>query len=175
MRNLLANGIGTQLRRLIELMDGDLDKIYRERHPFYTPRFTPVMKALMGGGRQTIKDIASQSNISHSAASQTVSLLAAKGLVQLEVGEDKRDRFISLTQDGERLLPWLEDVWDATTRAADALDAELAHPLSELLAETIERLEKQPFAERIRQEQRVGDTKQSNQSTQQTGATARRS
>lgn len=153
MSKLPANGIGTQLRRLVELMDGDLDKIYREKHAFYTPRFTPVIKALMDGGNQTIKQIASQSNISHSAASQTVSLLAAKRIVQLKIGKDKRDRLISLTQDGERLLPWLEEIWDATNRAADAFDTELSYPLSELLAEAISKLEERSFANRIQEHQ----------------------
>ncbi len=150
MEQLRANGIGTQLRRLIELMDGDLEAIYREEHPFYTPRFTPIIKALAEADGLTIKEIAAQSNISHSAASQTISRIIDEGIVQSAVDDDRRARLISLTKEGARLLPWLKDQWDATQRAADELDSELSHPLSALLAEAIRHLESRSFAERIK-------------------------
>ena len=150
MEILKANGIGTQLRRLVEMMDGDLEAIYRLDQPFYTPRYTPVIKALADGGALTIKQIAAQSNISHSAASQTISRLLKEGLVQSEVDEDRRSRRVSLTREGAALLPWLQTQWDATQRAADELDGELSHPLSAILAEAIRHLEARAFGDRIK-------------------------
>ena len=150
MNTVSANGLGTQLRRLLELLDGDLEQVYREDHEFYVPRFTPVMKALAGGDRLTIKEIAAQSSVSHSAASQTVSKLVAHGLVRLEPDSDRRSRRVSLTAQGQALLPWLSQRWAATNAAADALDAELAYPLSALLGEVIQLLQTRSFAQRIR-------------------------
>ncbi|MEO1252547.1 MAG: MarR family transcriptional regulator [Pseudomonadota bacterium] len=149
-----ADGLGTQLRRLLELLDGDVEAIYRQDHPFYTPRYTPVMKALSAGERLSIKDIAARSSISHSAASQTISRLVDHGLVELMADTDKRARIVTLTKKGKDLAPWLEERWRATARAADALDRELSHPLSQLLAEAIEALEKRPFATRIRDQEK---------------------
>jgi len=150
MEQLRADGIGTQLRRLVELMDGDLEAIYREDHPEYTPRFTPIIKALADADSLTIKEIAAQSNISHSAASQTISRIIEKGFVQSAVDDDRRARLISLTREGAQLLPWLKDQWEATQHAADELDCELSHPLSALLTEAIMHLESRSFAERIK-------------------------
>ena len=71
MSNRSADGLGTQLRRLLELLDGDLERIYREDHPFYTRRFTPVMKALAGGSYLTIKEIAARRNTAWSTSRAT--------------------------------------------------------------------------------------------------------
>ncbi|MEO1100833.1 MAG: MarR family transcriptional regulator [Pseudomonadota bacterium] len=145
-----ADGLGTQLRRLLELLDGELEQVYREDHAFYVPRFTPVMKALAGAGTLTIKDIAERSSVSHSAASQTVSKLEKHGLVELEPDADRRSRRVTLSAEGRRLLPWLSDRWAATTAAAAELDEELTSPLSALLRQAIDHLERRPFSDRIR-------------------------
>ena len=146
-----ADGLGTQLRRLLELLDGDLEAIYGEEHPSYSPRFTPIMKALAPGDSLTIKEIAQRSSVSHSAASQTISKLVKLGLVRLVAGEDKRSRLVSLTGDGKDLLPWLNSRWAATQQAANSLEAELSHPLASLLGEAISALEDRSFADRIRE------------------------
>ncbi|MEM7678857.1 MAG: helix-turn-helix domain-containing protein, partial [Myxococcota bacterium] len=135
-----ADGLGTQLRRLQELLDGELEKVYRMEHPFYTPRYTPIMKALAAVEPLSIKQIAERSSVSHSAASQTVAKLQELGLVILDVHSDRRSRVVKLSAEGCRLLPWLRTRWQATTRAARRLDGELTHPLSVILAEAIERL-----------------------------------
>lgn len=100
-----ADGLGTQLRRLIELLDGDLEAVYRNDGFGYRPRYTPVMKALSDHPDRSIKDIAARSSISHSAASQTVSKMMAEGLVEQSIGADSRERLISLASKGRALLP----------------------------------------------------------------------
>ena len=150
MNSRPADGLGTQLRRLLELLDGDLEALYREEHAFYVPRYTPIMKALASGEPLTIKDIAARSSISHSAASQTISRMVDLDLVALEVDGDRRYRTVRLSDQGRALLPWLEGYWRATQSAADALDAELSFPLSQLLAEAIAKLEDTSFKNRIR-------------------------
>lgn len=132
------------------MLDGDLEKIYREEHPFYSPSFTPVMKALAAADGLTIKQIAAASSVSHSAASQTTSKLAKLGLIELVAGEDKRSRIVTLSDAGRDLLPWLRVRWAATQRAAASLESELSHPLGSLLSEAIAALESQPFEHRIR-------------------------
>ncbi|MEO1339267.1 MAG: MarR family transcriptional regulator [Myxococcota bacterium] len=144
-----ADGLGTQLRRLQELLDGELEKVYRMEHSFYTPRYTPIMKALAMAEPLSIKQIAEQSSVSHSAASQTVAKLQEHGLVVLDVHSDRRSRVVRLSAEGRRLLPWLQTRWRATTQAALLLDQELTHPLRMILAEAIERLEAQSFSDRI--------------------------
>lgn len=144
-----ADGLGTQLRRLIELLDGDLEKIYAEDGAGYRPRYTPVMKALADGAPRTIRKIALMSSISHSAASQTVKLMARQGLVRQREGEDARERYIHLTPHGLRLLSLLKLRWRATERAAQALERDVGAPLSAILSKTISALEAKSFRDRI--------------------------
>lgn len=155
MTDYPADGLGTQLRRLIELLDGELEQIYREDHPFYTPRFTPVMKALAANDHLTIKDIAAMSSVSHSAASQTVAKLSESGLIELTPDTDRRSRRAALTREGRRLLPWLKKRWRATDAAARELDTALSYPLSDLIGQAIEALEARPFSDRIRAHESV--------------------
>ena len=152
MNSRTADGLGTQLRRLLEMMDGDVEAMYRDKDPVYSPRFTPVMKALSDSHPLSIKEIAGRSSISHSAASQTISIMAKKGLVTLAPDIDKRSRLVSLSVQGKKLLPWLNERWSTVNKAADALDQELDFPLSELLAQAIDALEKRSFAERIQEQ-----------------------
>lgn len=153
-----ADGLGTQLRRLLELLDGDLESIYRTDGFGFRPRYTPVVKALSDDSSKTIKDIAALSSISHSAASQTVSKMVAEGLVEQSVGEDSRERLISLTAAGQSLLPQLRVRWEATQRAADQLDRELSAPLSQVLAEAIATLRTHPFTARIAEQENSSGT-----------------
>ncbi len=150
MKAVSKPGLGTLIRRLLELTDGELEAIYRQDHPFYTPRFTPIMKALKLGEPLTIRQISERSGTSHSAASQTVAKMHREGLVELVAGEDRRSRMVTLSEAGEDLLPWLEMRWAATTRAANALDDSLSRPLSDALVEAIAALEARSFSDRIR-------------------------
>jgi DNA-binding MarR family transcriptional regulator len=145
----IAEGLGSQLRRLLELLDGELEKIYARDELAYRPRYTPVMKALSKKDGLTIKDIASKSSISHSAASQTVSIMVGLDFVAYEHGADGRERLVYLSEKGLNYLPVLQCRWQATQAAADELDMELSSPLSDLLAEAIERLQSESFSNRI--------------------------
>ena len=66
-------------------------------------------------------------------------------------GFSRRLRYGELViEDKVTLLPQLQVCWAATARAAASLDAELAFPLSQCLAEAIAALQATPYIERIR-------------------------
>jgi DNA-binding MarR family transcriptional regulator len=141
--------LGTLLRHVVELLDGAVEQAYRSDGLDYRPRYTPVVRALVALGPVSIRAIARWAGVSHSAISQTVSQMAADGLVALRPGTDGRERIVDLTPRARALLPALERRWQATNAAAAQLDAELSAPLSGLLLETIAALEHKPFGERI--------------------------
>lgn len=147
-------GLGTRLRHLLELLDGDVEAIYREAGlSGYRPRYTPVMRALAGADAVTIKDIAARAGSSHSAISQTVAQMLRAGLVRTRPGTtDARERQVSLTPAGRRLLPRLASLWANTAAAARALDAELPHALADAVEQAIAALERAPFRARIRRQ-----------------------
>lgn len=147
----MRQGLGTQLRHLIDLLDGAVAAAYEEAGIDYRPRYTPVMRALEGGTPHTIGQIAEAAGITQPAATQTVALMMKEGLLAASPGEhDARQKVIRLSARGLRLLPQLRLCWQATRVAADSLDADLPHALSDTLAAAIDALQTQPFGERIR-------------------------
>ena len=147
----MKQGLGTQLRHLIELLDGAVEQSYLDAGLTYRPRYTPVMKALLQREPLTIGEIAIQAGITQPAATQTVALMVKEGLLTAAAGKlDGRQKVIKLSKNGRALLGQIQQCWQATAAAADNLDAQLPYPLSTVLAQAIAALEQQPFGARIR-------------------------
>jgi DNA-binding MarR family transcriptional regulator len=146
----MKQGLGTQLRHLIELLDGAVQQAYTDAGLHYRPRYTPMMRVLAQQQSATIGQLAELAGITQPAATQTVALMKKEGLLLVDAsGEDGRQRVVRLSRQGEALLPRLQACWQATRRAADSLDAELEFPLSECLAQAIAVLEQRSFGDRI--------------------------
>ena len=144
--------LGTLLRHLTELLDGDVEAAYREAGLVYRPRYTPVVRLLTAQGPSTIRAISIYGGISHSAASQTVTEMVKRGLVRSVPGKDARERIIRLTKAGEALLPQLEKQWEATNAAAEQLSEEIGIPLEDALAKAIAAVESRSFLDRINEQ-----------------------
>jgi DNA-binding MarR family transcriptional regulator len=147
----MRQGLGTQLRHLIDLLDGAVSAAYEEAGIDYRPRYTPVMRALEGGEPHTVSQIAEAAGITQPAATQTVALMIREGLLESSPGvRDARQKVVRLSARGQALLPQLHLCWQATRAAADSLDGGMPYPLSDALADAIAALQQQPFGARIR-------------------------
>jgi DNA-binding MarR family transcriptional regulator len=147
----MEGAIGTRLRHVLELLDGDVAKVYLELGlPEYRPRFSPIVRTLVAEGPLSIRELAKAVGVTHSAASLTVAQLAKAGFVSLEPGPtDARQRIVHLTDKTGELLPTIEAEWQATTAAMAELDAELSAPLGQILDEIVAAVERRPFHARI--------------------------
>lgn len=142
--------LGTRLRHLLDLLDGDVAAVYADLGlNGFRPRFTPVVRVLASTGPHSIRDLAQATGVTHSAASQTVAQMAKADLVTLGPGQDGRQRIVRLTAKAEALLPVLDAEWAATTAAATEFEAELSFPLSRLVDEALEALRRRPMRQRI--------------------------
>ena len=101
------------------------------------------------GGPTSIRDLARAVGVTHSAASQTIAQMTRQGLVVLSPGEDARQRIVRLAPAAKRILPILEAEWAATMAAARALDEELSYPLSRLVDEALDAVQRRPMRQRI--------------------------
>lgn len=147
--NMPPPTLGTLARHLIELLDGDLEAVYAASGLAWRPRYTPVLRVLMRLGPASIKVLAQEIGITHSAASQTVAQMAKQRLVALKPGTDARERIVLVSPKARRMIPALQRQWAATNAAAAQLDTELSTPLSAVLAEAIAALNQRSFASRI--------------------------
>jgi DNA-binding MarR family transcriptional regulator len=146
----LVLGLGTRLRHLFDLLDGDVARVYADLGlADYRPRFSPVVRAIVTLGPSSIRDIARVIGVTHSAASQTVAQMSRCGLVALEPGDDGRQRIVRLTDRARSLLPVIDAEWAATEAAVAGLDAELPVPLGEMLAAVLRAVERRPMRARI--------------------------
>lgn len=152
----MKQGLGTQLRHLIELLDGAVEAAYVEAGLNYRPRYTPVMRALAAVDALTIGEIAAQAGITQPAATQTVAVMVKEGLLVTSAGkQDGRQKMVRLSEAGREMLPRLQQCWQATALAAASLDAQLPYALSRTLADAIEALKGESFGERIRAANRI--------------------
>lgn len=141
--------LGTLLRHLVEKLDSAVEQSYVQSGLDYRPRYTPVVRALIDSGPASIRAISRNAGITHSAVSQTVAQMMERGLVRFEPGGDARERIVALTPAGKAMIPLLQQHWQTTNAAADMLDTELSMPLSDLLREAIDALDRTPFAKRM--------------------------
>jgi DNA-binding MarR family transcriptional regulator len=143
--------LGTLLRHLIETLDGSVQAAYADLSLNYRPRYTPVLRVLRELGTASLRTISQRAGITHSAVSQTVAQMSRDGLIEMQVGSDARERIVALSPAALAMLPILESQWAITNAAAQTLDDELSMPLSQLLREAIDALERQPFKARMSQ------------------------
>jgi DNA-binding MarR family transcriptional regulator len=142
--------LGTRLRHVLETLDGAVADLYRDLGiPGFRPRYTPIIRVIAASGPQSIRDLATATFVTHSAASQTVAQLTKEGLVELRPGQDARQRIVHLTPAAHAMLPVLDREWVATTAAARELEAELPYPLSDLITAIMAALDRRPMHERI--------------------------
>lgn len=146
--------LGGLLRALSDSLDRDVDAAYAESGLDYRARFTPVVRRLADLGPASIKEIAADLGLSHSALSQTVAELRRRGWVDLTPGADGRERQVALTAAARAHLPRLRRHWAATARAAATLDDELGLQLEATLRAALAALDARPFRERIRDAER---------------------
>jgi DNA-binding MarR family transcriptional regulator len=143
--------VGSLLRHVLELLDGDVAKVYQEQGlAEYRPRFFPLVRVLLAEGPLPVGDLAAATGVTHSAASQTAAQMARAGLVtHTPDPSDARRRLVALTPKARALLPRIEAEWQATAAAMADLDAELSMPLADLLVEVARAVGRRPFHDRI--------------------------
>lgn len=138
------------VRRLLADMEADIGRLYAERGVHAVrPRFTMALVRLHHRGPLTVKELAEQVDVTHSAMSQTVTAMRADGLIETTPGADARNRQVALTDRGRALVPFLEAEWRATEQAFAELEAELPYPLTRVVEDIVEALRRRPFRERI--------------------------
>lgn len=140
----------TPLKELLAAMDADIGRLYVARGVTgVRPRFSMALIRLHHRGPMTVKELAEQIDVTHSAMSQTVTAMRREGLVESSAGSDARTRNVALTDRGRALVPFLEAEWRATERAWAELETELPYPLARVVADLTAALERRSFLDRI--------------------------
>jgi DNA-binding MarR family transcriptional regulator len=148
--DLLDSSYYRPLRQLLEEMDESIARIYeRAGRRSVRPRFAGPLLHLDRHGPSTVKALAQQTGVTHSAMSQTVAAMARAGLVELAMGTDARTRVVALTDEARGVLPLVRAEWRATEATVRELDAELPYPLMRVVGDLRDALKRKSFDERL--------------------------
>lgn len=137
------------LMDLLRHMDDDIATLYAERGVTVRTRFSIVLIRLHHCGAMTVRELAREIDVTHSAMSQTVAALRRQGMVATAPGSDARTRTVSLTDCGRETVPFLEDEWRATEASFAELEGELPYPLTRVVTDMAEALRRRSFRDRI--------------------------
>ncbi|MFJ8200999.1 MarR family winged helix-turn-helix transcriptional regulator [Streptomyces sp. NPDC096152] len=138
------------LRLLQASMDADIARIYsEERIDGLKPSFVMELLRLHARGPMTITELADSVHRTHSALSQKVAAMRAAGWVETVAGDDARSKKVMLTDQARRVIGRLAAEWRATEAALADLEAELPYPLSRVVVDIEQALERKTFHDRI--------------------------
>jgi DNA-binding MarR family transcriptional regulator len=131
-------------------MDRDIARLYEEHGlDAVRPRYVMPLIRLGRRGPMTIRQLAADLKVTHSAMSQTVSALRRDGLVRTVPGTDARTREVALTARAREITPFLEAEWRATERAVAELEDEIPYALSQVVQDIEAALDQRSFHDRI--------------------------
>ncbi|HEY6977722.1 MAG TPA: MarR family winged helix-turn-helix transcriptional regulator [Chitinophagaceae bacterium] len=132
---------GSRLKRLSDTFLNDVNQVYRSHNISFDASWFPVFYILAQKPEVSIKEIAGELNVSHSAISQLISNLQQKGLIKSVVSKkDARHRTVTFTTKGSKLLQKIKPVWDALQRAMEELANE--HEQSKKILDALTAMEK---------------------------------
>lgn len=148
--DLSQQSLWRPLRLLQASMDADIARIYSEQQiDGLKTSFVMELLRLHACGPMTITELAESVHRTHSALSQKVAAMRAAGWVQTVVGDDARSKRVTLTDKGRRVVGRLAAEWRATEAALADLEAEIPYPLSRVVADIEQALERKSFHDRI--------------------------
>jgi|SRR5215469_221276 len=138
------------LRLLQAAMDADIARVYVERHVHeLKPSFVLELLRLHACGPMTITELAQSVQRTHSAVSQKVAAMRAAGWVRTTAGADARSKKVMLTAKAARITGLLAAEWRATEAAVAEIEAEIPYPLSQVVTDIEQALQRKSFHDRI--------------------------
>ena len=141
------------LFRLLRSMEAQIDQVYAASGlPEVSARHVLPLVRLSHVGPLTIRDLAAECEVTHSAMSQTVAAMTRLGFVEATTDPgDRRARRVALSDLGRRVVALGEAEWRATEAAVAQLEGETSVALSAVVAEIEEALARRSFLERIQE------------------------
>lgn len=138
------------LRRLQASMDADIARIYSgKRITGLKPSFVMELLRLHARGPMTITELAESVGRTHSALSQKVAAMRDAGWVRTVEGEDARSKKVMLTEQSRAVVDRLAAEWRATEAAVAEIESEIPYPLSRVVTDIEQALERKSFHDRI--------------------------
>jgi DNA-binding MarR family transcriptional regulator len=106
--------LGSRLRRMSETFLAEINRIYQNEGIEFEASWFPVFYLLSKHESLSIKELSEQTEVSHPAASQLITNLKNKNMVETSVcTDDGRRQLVQLTKKGRSILGRVIPIWDA--------------------------------------------------------------
>lgn len=140
--------IASRTRRFSDLLFAQVQELYDLRERSFKTSWFATLATLRQEGKIDFKTLASRNNISSAAVSQLVKELEELGLVKLVPGQDKRSRWISLTEKGEKKIDSvIPDLLDVRNVVAEIF-GDFEQPMIKALEEVTKQLKTKSVVQR---------------------------
>jgi DNA-binding MarR family transcriptional regulator len=115
---------GSRLRRMSETFLAEINSIYQNEGIEFDASWFPVFYLLSKNDSLSIKELSEQTEVSHPAASQLITNLKNRKLVETTVSaDDGRRQMVQFTDKGRDLLKQILPIWDAISNSMNELEA----------------------------------------------------
>jgi MarR family transcriptional regulator, organic hydroperoxide resistance regulator len=146
-----AAAFGTRLRRLSDLLDRQVQALYRSRGVEFEPRWFPVVTMLSEHGPLSVGELASLIGITHAAVSQVRRDLVRHRIVKSTTDSgDARRQILALTPKGAASSMRLRPIWSAVAAATEDLWSEASPGFLKSLDRIEAALEREPMDARAK-------------------------
>jgi DNA-binding MarR family transcriptional regulator len=106
--------LGSRLRRMSETFLAEINRIYQNEGIEFEASWFPVFYLLSKNESLSIKELSEQTEVSHPAASQLITNLRNKGMVETSVcTDDGRRQLVQFTDKGRSVLNQILPIWKA--------------------------------------------------------------
>lgn len=142
-------GVGTRMRRFMEQLTADSDRLYEEAGLPFRVSYFYAMYAIVRFEQLTIADIAKLAGFSHSAVSQTVKRMVKDNIVETIATGDGRQKMVRLTNYGQTVRDKLIPLWAALEQSMNDIMTESGFNLVAGISGLEDRLQKRAFYDRV--------------------------
>ena len=126
LRKIGALGLNFRLKRLSDLLQKDINRLYKELDVPLEPSWFLVLYFLQQYGPTPVTRVGKGLGVSHPAIIKVSRELIAAGHVAIyKDGKDKRKRVLALTSSGRAIFSSLAPVWNGLQRAFEQVSREI--------------------------------------------------
>lgn len=162
LAELEALALASRLRRLLQRLHADGERVYRSLNVEFKPKWFPALHLLSNRSPLALTEMARLMCVTHPSSIEIVDELVSAGLVKSQRSDtDGRSRELSLTRRGEETCRDLRPVWEAFRIAGAEANAEDKNDFLKALGKLEQSLDRQSMYDRImtRLESRLGQKK----------------
>lgn len=153
LKDLGAFAFASRLKRLSDRLKSEVSQIYLEQGIEFNDSWFLVGYMLSRHESMTVTDMALALSISPPAISQISGDMVKGDIIRIDTGEtDRRQRLLSLTPKGRKMVEALGPIWEAVTKCTEEVFEESGCHILDAITALEKELDRKDMVARLREE-----------------------